>query len=120
MVGLAACDFDGSNDPDSFVVRFRNDSGSPVQLALCNSDHSEACQHPRYLDEIAAGGYLDENISPGTRTEWAIETVDGVLSRCVVLFWRHYPGHAMQITLSETPIWSYPCPDSTAATSRRS
>lgn len=102
---------DGSDDPDAFAVRFENDLSEPVVLALCNSDHSAKCDEPYYRDEISAGRSYEVNISTDLRTEWAIETSEGQLLRCVVLYWKHYPGAIETIRVSTAPRWTWPCPD---------
>ena len=116
-VALTSCTF--SNDPDSFVIEFRNDLDQPVYLALCNSAHSENCDNPHYRKRIAAGASSAQNISPDVRTEWAVESADGEMLRCVVLYWRHYQGHDMKLGLAGTPAWSNPCQDSTALATER-
>src|SRR4051794_22651780 len=87
MGGLVGCDTQGRDDPDAFGVRFANDLGVPVVLALCQSDHSAKCDHPHYRDHIKRGHAIEENISPDVRTEWAIESESGRPLRCVVLYW---------------------------------
>jgi hypothetical protein len=99
-----------SNDPDAFAVHFTNDLGRPVVLALCKSAHSAKCEHPDYRNSVKAGESLGENISPDVRTEWAVETPDGQLLRCVNLYWRHYPGSDQTFRLSAAPRWADPCP----------
>jgi hypothetical protein len=111
-ITLAGCD---PNEPDAFGVSFQNDLGYPVVLALCHSDHSAICEHPHYRDNIAAGNAYAENISPDVRTEWAIETPGGELLKCVVLYWKHYPGSDQRVRLSDAPSWAWPCPRSTPA-----
>lgn len=111
--GVAGCDarFD---EPDAFTVQFDNDLGIPVRLALCNSDHSEKCEHPAWTDTIATGESHPENIAPGVRTEWAVLDETGTLLRCVLLYWPHYLGHDQRVALSSAPAWSNPCPDITS------
>jgi hypothetical protein len=58
----------------------------------------------------------EENISPDVRTEWAIESESGRPLRCIVLYWKHWPGHDMQVEVSQAPRWVSPCPRETAAT----
>ena len=116
VLSLVGCDTRGMNDPDSFAIRFNNDLSVPVVLALCHSDHSAKCVHPYYRDRVKPGSATEENISPDTRTEWAIETEDGRRLRCVLLYWKYWPGHDMQVTVSQAPGWAWPCPRKTAAT----
>ncbi len=109
-----------ANEPDSFAVRFENDLTQPVVLALCDSDHSAKCEHPYYRDHIAPGDATAENISPDVRTEWAIETAHGEPLRCVVLYWKHYPGKPQHVRISSAPRWALPCPRATSAVGERS
>ncbi|PZS26829.1 MAG: hypothetical protein DLM59_17525 [Pseudonocardiales bacterium] len=102
-------------EPDAFAVTFHNDLGQPVWLALCTSDHSATCEHPSYRSRIAPGGSVPENIAPDVGTEWAVQDKDGRLISCVLLHWRHYPGHPQELLLSKAPPWSNPCPDTTSA-----
>jgi hypothetical protein len=102
-----------TNDPDAFGVRFTNDLGRPVVLALCNSDHSAKCEHPAYRDgPLRVGDWYTENIAPDVRTEWAVETPNGRLLRCVNLYWEHYHGHEERFRLSGASRWANPCPPS--------
>jgi hypothetical protein len=103
-----------SNDPDAFPVRFQNDLRQPVVLALCHSDHSAKCEHPHYRYRIEAGRSGAQNIATDVRTEWAIEAPSGQLLRCVVLYWKHYPGETQLVRLSDAPRWAWPCPRETA------
>jgi hypothetical protein len=107
------------NEPDAFGIYFKNDLAQPVILNLCHSDHSKKCQHPYYRDHIAPGAAYPENISPDVRTEWAIEAPSGALLRCIVLYWKHYPGSDRDLLLSDAPGWSWPC-SRTTTTMRRS
>lgn len=116
VAGLVGCDTRGMNDPDAFAIRFANDLPIPVVLALCHSDHSAKCEHPYYRDHIKPGSSTEENISPDVRTEWAIETTDGRPLRCIVLYWKHWPGHDMQVKVSQAPRWTWPCRRETPAT----
>jgi hypothetical protein len=109
---LSLADF---NQPDSFAIRFQNDLDTPVFLALCHSDHSASCQNPYYRDRIAPGAAIEENISPDTRTEWAVEDRYARPLRCVLLYWKHYPGADQSVQLSGAPRWSSPCSDTTPA-----
>jgi len=115
----AACDARGLNDPDSFAIHFRNDLPVPVVIALCHSDHSAKCEHPYYRDRARPGASYPENISPDVRTEWAIENDSGRLLRCVVLYWKHWPGHDMEVQVSQAPRWTNPCLRQTSATALR-
>jgi len=115
LIALLVASGCGANEPDSFVVRFENDLTQPVVLSLCHSDHSAKCEHPYYRDHIAPGVGYPENISPDVRTEWAIETADGELLRCVVLYWKHYPGETQHVRMSTAPRWAVPCPRPTPA-----
>jgi hypothetical protein len=115
-VGAAALMLTGcTSDPDAFAIYFKNDLAQPVVVALCHSDHSAKCEHAYYRDAIAPGASGPENISPDIRTEWAIETPDGQLLRCVVLYWRSWPGHDENVRLSAAPRWASPCPRTTPA-----
>ena len=84
-------------------------------IALCHSDHSARCEHPYYRDRVEPGHSAAENISPDLRTEWAVEREDGALLRCVVLYWKHYPGQDQRLSLSTAPEWAWPCPRVTQA-----
>ena len=53
-------------------------------------------------------------MAPDVGTEWAIESEDGRLLRCVLLYWKDSPGH-MQVNLSQAPRWAKPCPRHTQA-----
>lgn len=97
------------NQPDAFAVRFQNDLGGSILLALCNSDHSRTCENPSYRDKLAAGSATEENISPDVKTEWAVETPDGHLLRCVLLYWKYAPNHTEIVRFSSAPAWSWPC-----------
>ena len=112
IVAAAGCDF--SNDPDAFAVHFVNDLGRPIVLALCNSHNatSAKCEHPAYRDSVKIGESYGENIGPDVRTEWAVETPEGELLRCVNLYWKHYPGSGQTFRLSAASPWSTPCPPS--------
>jgi hypothetical protein len=92
------------------VATFHNDLGWLAWLALCQSTHSGSCERPRYRDRIAAGGSMPENIGPGSPEEWAVQVKDGRLIGCVLLYWKHYPGHAQQLRLSAAGSWRNPCP----------
>jgi hypothetical protein len=116
VIGLVGCDTRSINDPDAFGIRFTNDLSIPIVLALCHSDHSAKCEHPYYRDHIEPGGATAENISPDVRTEWAIKTEDGRPLRCILLYWKHWPGHDMRVKVSRAPHWAWPCPRETAAT----
>jgi hypothetical protein len=116
MLILAGCSTRGMNDPDAFGVYFKNDLARPVVVALCHSDHSAKCEHAYYQDGIAPGSSEGENISPDVRTEWAIETPEGQLLRCVVLYWRYWPGHDENVLISAAPGWTWPCARTTPAT----
>ena len=111
----AAILFAGDVEPDAFAVRFENDLGQPVVLALCHSDQSARCEHPYYADSIGMRSAGLENISPGIRTEWAVLDMHGNLLRCVVLYWKHYPGGTQHVRLSGAPLWAWPCPRATPA-----
>lgn len=112
---LAGCASDATlNDPDAIAVHFDNDLSQPVVLALCQSDHSAVCEHPFYSDHIPAGASDVENISPGVRTEWAVEDDSGALLRCVILYWEHWSGgDEPHVSLSSAPTWGDPCPRQT-------
>jgi hypothetical protein len=112
VVIVAAAGCDSSNDPDAFAVQFVNDLGRPVVLALCNSSNSAKCEHPHYRDSVKIGESYPENIAPDVRTEWAVETPDGQILRCVNLYWKHYPGHDQTFRLSAASAWAKPCPSS--------
>ena len=58
------------------------------------------CEHPAYRDSVKSGESYPENIAPDVRTEWAVETPDGQLLRCVNLYWKHYPGRSQTFRLS--------------------
>lgn len=116
VLTLVGCDTRGMNDPDAFAIRFNNDLSIPVVLALCHSDHSAKCEHPYYRDHIKPGSATEENISPDVRTEWAIETKEGHPLRCILLYWRYWPGHDMQLRISQAPLWTWPCARATTAT----
>lgn len=119
-LALVGCDTRGINDPDAFGVRFNNDLSVSVVLALCHSDHSAACEHPYYTAHVKPGSAIEENISPDVRTEWAIKARDeSRLLRCVVLYRKHWPGHDMQVNLSQAPHWAVPCPRATPASPLR-
>ena len=107
--------FGGSGEPDAFAVRFENDLGEPVVLALCHSDHSAKCEHPYYADSIGLRSAGQENISTDIRTEWAVLDRHGSLLRCVVLYWKDYPGGTQHVRLSDAPSWAWPCPRATPA-----
>jgi hypothetical protein len=113
VAGLSGC-----YDDEPFGIHFVYDLSIPVVLALCHSDHSAKCEHPHYRDHIKAGGATAENIGVDVRTEWAIETEDGRLLRCIVLYWKHSPRHDMDVKVSQAPRWEWPCPRETAATPR--
>ena len=98
-----------ANDPDAFAVRFINNLDRPVLLALCNSDHSAKCENPPYTDQIDPGKNVEENISPDVRTEWAIEALGGKPLRCVVLYWKYWPHHDVQLNISDAAQWADPC-----------
>jgi hypothetical protein len=112
---LAGCDSRAMNDPDAFGIRFKNDLAVPVVLALCHSDHSAECEHPYYRASIRPGDSTEENISPGVRTEWAIETATKRPLRCILLYWKYWPKHDMQVAASDAPVWSNPCGRETPA-----
>jgi hypothetical protein len=114
-VVLVGCDTRRFNDPDEFGIRFNNDLSIPIVLAICHSDHSAKCEHPYYRDHIKPGGATTENIGVDVRSEWAIENQDGRPLRCIVLYWKYWPGHDMQVKVSHTPSWAWPCPPETAA-----
>jgi hypothetical protein len=114
-VAVGATIFAGCGSRDSFLIRFNNDLAVPVVLALCNSDHSAKCEHPYYRDKIRPGDATEENISPDVSTEWAIETATGRPLRCVLLYWKNWPGHDMQVALSSAPHWGNPCARKTPA-----
>jgi hypothetical protein len=116
---LAGCDSRAINDPDAFGIRFNNDLGTSVVLALCHSDHSARCEHPYYRDKISAGGATEENISPDVRTEWAIETPTGRPLRCILLYWKYWPKHDMQVAVSAAPPWANPCVRTSPASALR-
>ncbi len=113
LVMVSGC----ANDPDAFAVSFENDLTQPVVIALCHSDHSAKCEHPHYRDRIGPGESHPENISPDVRTEWAIEDARGRLLRCVVLYWKHYPGSDQRVQISAAPRWAWPCPRPTRSSS---
>ena len=117
-LSVAGCSTRGWDDPDAFGIYFNNDLRRPVVLALCHSDHSAKCANPYYRDKIAPGSSVAENISPDVRTEWAIETPDASLLRCVVLHWRYWPRHDENVRLSQAPRWNRPCSRTTPATPR--
>lgn len=98
------------SDSDALAVRFKNDLGKPVRLALCNSDHSEKCENPAYSDPVPAGGSIEENIAPTVQTEWAVLDDRDRPMRCVVLYWQHDPLDEPVIRLSSSPRWANPCP----------
>ena len=110
-VGVCGCDTRAMNEPDAFAVRFQNDLAARTVLALCDNDQ---CENPYYLHQIAAGGTDAENITPDLETEWAVEAPDGLLLRCVVLYWKYAPSHTPAVRLSAAPRWSSPCPRKTA------
>jgi hypothetical protein len=116
LLMIAGCSTTGMNDPDSFAIYFNNDLRQSVVVALCHSDHSAKCEHAYYRDAIAPGTAEPENISPDIRTEWAIETPDGQLLRCVVLYWHYWPGHDEDVRVSAAPRWTWPCSRTTPAT----
>jgi hypothetical protein len=111
----AGCNTKHLNDPDAFGIYFKNDLSQPVFVALCHSDHSAKCEHPYYRDRITPGTSQGENISPDVRTEWAIETPSGRLLRCVVLYWKYWPGHDVNVRVSAVPRWAWPCSGTTPA-----
>jgi hypothetical protein len=117
VVVFVACA--ATNDPDAFGVHFQNDLGEPVWLALCQSAHSATCEHPFYRERVSQGSSLPENISPDVRTEWAVESEKGALLRCVALYWKHYPGHDVQLRLSEASLWRVPCAETTSSATAR-
>jgi hypothetical protein len=106
---LVSCGSDAS-EPDAFGVRFTNDLGQPVHLALCNSDRSEKCEHPSYSELIPAAGSIEENIAPTVQTEWAVLDDQGRLRRCVLLYWHHAPRDEPTVRLAASPKWANPCP----------
>src|SRR2546428_12842813 len=65
---------------------------------------------PRYLCGLVILAAGIENISRDVRTEWAIESPNGQLLRCVLLYRRHYPGEDRQLRISAAPRWASPCP----------
>ncbi len=97
------------DQPDAILVRFRNDLSVPTILALCHSDHSRVCEHPFYRDHIAVGGTTEENITPDAKTEWAVETPNGHLLRCVLLYWKYAPSDTPTVRFSSASAWSWPC-----------
>ena len=115
MLTASACDTRGWNDPDAFGIHFKNDLSRPVVLALCASDQSVDCEHAYYRDDVPAGGGTAENIAPDVRTEWAIESADGQLLRCILLYWKYWPGHNETVRVSEAPRWGTPCSRETPA-----
>jgi hypothetical protein len=112
-VGLVGCDTRSVDEPDAFGIHFANDLSIPIVLALCHSDHSAKCEKPDYQDHIKPNGAIAENISPDVRTEWAIEIGDGRPLRCIVLYWKNWPGHDMRVKVSQAPHWAWPCPRET-------
>ncbi len=98
------------DQPDAFPVRFENDTGQPVLLALCNSDHSNECADPPYRDRIAPTVRDEENVAPDVQTEWAVETPNGKPLRCVMLYWRYAPSAEPTVQLGDAPPWQRPCP----------
>jgi len=89
-----------------------------VLVALCHSDHSAKCEHAYYRDRIKPGGVESENISPDVRTEWAVANPHGRLLRCVVLYWKYWPGHDVNVRLTAAPRWAWPCSRTTRASPR--
>ncbi len=117
-LAVVACDSRALDGPDAFGIYFKNDLAQPVVLALCHSDHSAKCEHPSYRSNIPAGRSRGENISLDVRTEWAVETTDGRLLRCILLYWHYWPSHDEDVRLSRAPAWAWPCPRATPATPR--
>jgi hypothetical protein len=117
---LVGCDQRAMNEPDAFGIHFANDLSQPVVLALCASDRSVNCGHADYQDHIGVGDATAENISPDVRTEWAIEASNGKLLRCVLLYWKYWPGHDETVRLSASPRWATPCPRKTPASAYHS
>lgn len=108
-----------AGQPDTFAVRFQDDLSQPMYVALCHSDHSATCEHPYYRDRVSARGSIEENISPDVRTEWAIEDRTGRPRRCVVLYWKNYPGSDQTVLISQAPRWHWPSSRGTAASPLR-
>ena len=104
---VCGCNARAMNQPDAFAVRFHNDLGGLIVLALCNSDRSRRCENPSYRDKIAAGSTTEENISPDLKTEWAAETPDGHLLRCVLLYRKYAPSHTQTVDFLSAPTWSW-------------
>jgi hypothetical protein len=110
LVGLApACGALHTGDRDSFAVHFTNDLSVPVVVALCHSANSAKCERPYYRDRIKPGEETVENISPDVRTEWAIESQDGLRLRCVVLSLPRRLGRDVRVDVSHAPLWTSPC-----------
>jgi hypothetical protein len=114
-VVLSACVAPSKSDleNDTFAVAFENDLGTPIILALCQSDHSDICEHPHYRERIEVGRSLLENIDLTVPEEWAVTKRDGGLLRCVRLSFVHYPGHRPKVRLSDAAMWANPCPKTT-------
>jgi hypothetical protein len=117
-LAVAGCDTKHLNDPGAFGVYFQNDPGQTVLVALCHSDRSAKCEHAYYRDRIKPGSVEPENISPDIRTEWAVENPHGRLLRCVVLYWKFWPGHDVNVRLTAAPRWAWPCSRTTRASPR--
>ena len=113
---LCGCDMSHVNEPDAFAIHFKNDLGRPMRLALCPGDASTNCAGAYYEDQVAPGAVDVENISPDVRTEWAVESISGGLVKCVVLYWKYWPGHDEAVRLSQAPAWATPCSRTTPAT----
>jgi hypothetical protein len=108
-LGVLAFGLSGLTESDFFVIRFENDLGRPVVLALCRSASSAKCDHPDYRDGLAIGGATEENVTTDLRAEWAVEDRGSHALRCVVLYRKHTPKHVETVRLSEAPRWSWPC-----------
>lgn len=108
---LAACGVsDADLNHDTFPIWFKNDLGQPVVIALCNSDHSDICEHPAFTDPIDDGRLQPENIELHAPEEWAVANSSGNLFKCARLSFAHYPGHSPHVLLSEAAPWADPCP----------
>jgi hypothetical protein len=101
--------------PALVSVRADNDLNRPVVLALCDSRAS--CAHPSARIRIGAGGTTSLGGITGMRIQWAVESPDGQLLRCMILHWSHAPGSAQLVRLSNAPRWSHPCSRETPTTS---
>jgi len=106
-------------EPDVLTVAyvyFKNDLGRPVFLARCPSSASPDCLRPFYRDYVAAKAVHGVDASPNGGAEWAVESRNGRLLRCVLLRWGNEPLNDLNVRLSRAARWAIPCPRKTTTT----